>query len=183
MTAGSRRLADSPAAAGFSLVELLVASVIAGIVLSASLGWVWNVAALARVEDDRAQAASLAAAASRAVIADVRASVCVQQPPVGRDPSLSLCLVHDHAAAAAEAVLIVWDPARCVLWRNASGTYVADHISRFTVSYTLEGARRVDGASMDGVDWDAVRGVQVEVTAAVGSATESRSLEIAVGPA
>ena len=183
MTARCSRLAGGPAGAGFSLVELLVASIIAGIVLSASLGWMWSVAALSRAEDDRAQAATLAAAASRAVSADVRAAAAVCQPPAGRDPSRSLSLVHDHPASAVEAVLIVWDPARRVLWRNASGTYLADHVSGFTVAYLLEGARQVDGAFMTGADWDFVRSVRVEVTAVVGSATESRSLEVAVGPA
>jgi prepilin-type N-terminal cleavage/methylation domain-containing protein len=175
--------ADRRADAGFSLVELLVASVIAGIILSASLGWVWSVAALARADDDQAQAATLAAAASRAVCADVHAAVGLVQPPSGRDPAFSLCLVHDHTAVAPEGVLIVWDPARRVLWRNASGTYLADHVNRFAVRYVLDGARQVDGASMGGADWDAVRGVRVEVTTVVGSAAESRSLEIAVGPA
>jgi prepilin-type N-terminal cleavage/methylation domain-containing protein len=174
---------DRQADAAFSLVELLVASVIAGIVLSASLGWVWSVAVLARADDDRAQAATLAAAASRAVIADVRAAVGVGQPPAGRDPVLSLFLVHDHPGAAAEEVLIVWDPARRVLWRNASGTYLADHVSHFAVCYDLGGGQRVDAASMSGADWQAVRTVQVQVTTVVGSATESRTLEIAVGPA
>ena len=89
------RLAGARADAGFSLVELLVASVIAGIVLSASLGWVWSVAALAGAEDDRAQAATLAAAASRAVSADVRAAASVCQPPAGRDPHHSLSLVQN----------------------------------------------------------------------------------------
>jgi prepilin-type N-terminal cleavage/methylation domain-containing protein len=182
MVAGPHCVADRHDA-GFSLVELLVAAVIAGIVLSASLGWVWSVAALARADDDKAQAATLVAAASRAVIADVRAAVGVRQPPVGRDPSLSLLFVHDHPATAAEAVLLVWDPARQVLWRNASGTYVADHVSHFSVRYVLDGARLVDGAAMGGADWDAVRAVQVQVTTVVGSATQSRSLEIALGPA
>ena len=183
MAAAPPRLPDRRSQAGFSLVELLVASVIAGIVLSASLGWVWSVAALARADDDRAQAATLAAAASRAVTADVRTTVGVEQPPAGRDPSLSLCLVRDQPAAAAEAVLIVWDPTRHVLWRNASGTYLADHVSHFSVCYVLGGARRVDGGSIGEADWDAVRGVQVQVTTVVGSAAESRSLEIALGPA
>lgn len=182
---GARSLcrADRRAGAGFSLVELLAASVIAGIVLSASLGWVWSVAALARADDDRAQAATLAGAASRAVVADVRTALGVRQPPAGHDPSRSLHLAHDRPAGAAETVLIVWDPARRVLWRNASGTYLADHVSRFAVWYVLGGARRVDGAAMGESDWDAVRGVRVELTTVVGSATESRSLEIAVGPA
>ena len=107
---------------------------------------------------------------------------CLSGTPAGRDPSRSLSLVHDHPASAAETVLIVWDPARQVLWRNASGTYLADHVSRFAVEYLLDGARQV-GRLMTGADWDAVRSVRVEVTAVVGSATESRSLEVAVGPA
>ena len=87
--------------------------------------------------DDGAQAATLAAAASRAVAADVHACLRVAEPPSARDPSRSLALVHDHAAVAAEVVLIVWDPGRGVVWRNASGTYLADHIARFSVAYVL----------------------------------------------
>jgi prepilin-type N-terminal cleavage/methylation domain-containing protein len=183
MVAGPPCVADRQADAGFSLVELLVASVIAGVVLSASLGWVWSVAGLARADDDKAQAATRVAAASRAGIADVRAAMGVRRPPAGQDPALSLFLVHDRPSMAAEAVLLVWDPTRRVLWRNASGTYVADHVSHFSVRYVLDGARLVDSAAMDGADWNAVRAVQVQVTTAVGSATQSRSLEIALGPA
>ena len=35
-----------------------------------------------------------------------------------------------------------WDPARRVVWRNASGTYLADHVTRFAVSYGLADGRR-----------------------------------------
>ena len=70
------------------------------------------------------------------------------EPPSGRDPSRSLALVHDHAAAAAETVLIVWDPARGVVWRNASGTYLADHVTRFDVAYVLADGSLVDGGDM-----------------------------------
>ncbi len=131
-----------PSGGGFTLVELLVGASIAAVILAAAYAWLWNVAALADGADDRAQAGTLAAAVSRAVAADVHAGVCVVEPPAGRDPSRSLSIVHDHAAVAAEVVLIVWDPARGVVWRNASGTYIADHVSGFAVEYVL-----ADGAA------------------------------------
>ncbi len=167
---------------GFTLVELLVGASIAAVVLSAAYAWLWNVAALADRADDRAQAATVAAAVSRTVAADVHACVRVVEPPPGRDPSRSLALVHDHVAVAAEAVLIVWDPARGVVWRNASGTYVADHISGFAVAYVLADGALVDGAGMSQTDWGVVRAVRVDLAATVGSATARRSVETSVGP-
>ncbi len=119
---------------------------------------------------------------SRTVAADVHAGVCVVEPPAGRDPSRSLSIVHDHAADAAEAVLIVWDPARGVVWRNASGTYIADHVSGFAVEYVLADGALIDGARMSGTDWSAVRAVRVDLATVVGSATARRSVEAKVGP-
>lgn len=168
-------------AAGFTLVELLVAAAITGVVVAAAFGWLWNVAALARRADDRAQSATIAAACSRAVALDVRAAVAVVQPPAGRDPAVSLLLAHDHVGVAPEDVLIVWDSARRVVWRNASGTYLADHITRFAVAYLLADGRRVGGADMAPSDWSAVRCALVELGAGVGSAAAERALVLEVG--
>ena len=44
---------------GFTLVEVLLALVVAGVVLAASFGWVWDLGALARVHDDHAQARTM----------------------------------------------------------------------------------------------------------------------------
>jgi prepilin-type N-terminal cleavage/methylation domain-containing protein len=167
---------------GFTLVELLVAAGIAAVVLAAAYAWLWNVAALAGGADDRAQAATLAAAVSRAVAADVHAGVSVLEPPSGRDPARALALVHDHEASAAEVVLIVWDPARGVVWRNASGTYLADHITRFTLAYVLADGSLVDGQRMAPDDWTSIRAVRVDLASAVGSAIARRSIEASVGP-
>lgn len=173
----------SPALEGaFTLVELLVGAAVAATLLSAAFGWLWNVAALAERTDDRAQAATLVAAASRVVAADVHACLRVGQPPSGRDPSRSLALVHDHAGLAAEVVLIVWDPGRGVVWRNASGTYLADHITRFSVAYVTGGGSLIQGAGMSSSDWAAVRSVRVDLAATVGSATVRRCIEASVGP-
>ena len=167
----------------FALIEVLVAAGVAAIILAGAYGWLWNVAALAGKTDDGVQASTLAAAAARAVGGDVFAAVGVRQPPVGRDPARSLSLAHDHVDGAPEDVLIVWDPARAVVWRNASGTYVADHITGFTVVYWLTDGRRLSGADMTTSDWTGVRRLRVQVAATVGAAIVLRTLEMTVGPA
>ncbi len=154
-----------------------MATVIAGLVLSAAYSWLWNVAALAARTDDKAQAATVAGAVARAVAGDVRAAVGVVEPPAGRDPSRSLALSHDHVDKAHEDVLIVWDPARGVVWRNASGTYLADHVTRFDVSYGLADGRRVAGGDMSAPDWAEVRLARVELTVTFGTAVAARALE------
>lgn len=167
----------------FTLIEVLVAAAIAAVVLAGAYGWLWNVAALAGETDDRVQAGTLAAAAARAVGGEVRAAVGVRRPPAGRDPARSLSLAHDHVDMAPEDVLIVWDPARAVVWRNASGTYIADHITGFAVVYGLADGRWLSGVEMVSADWTSVRRLRVELAATVGSVMVSRSLEMKVGPA
>jgi hypothetical protein len=165
------------------LIEVLVAAAVAAVVLAGAYGWLWNVAALAGETDDRVQAGTLAAAAARAVGGEVRAAVGVRQPPAGRDPARSLLLAHDHVDVAPEDVLVVWEPARAVVWRNASGTYLADHITGFTVVFGLGDGLWRTGAEMAADDWPSVRRLRVELAATVGSAMVSRSLEMTVGPA
>ena len=172
---------EEPGLSGFTLVELLVAAAVMAVVLAAAYGWVWNVAALATRADDRAQAATIASACCRAVELEIRRAVAVIPPPSGRDPSTSLALVHDHADAAEEDVLVVWDPTRRVVWRNASGTYLADHVTRFAVTYTLGDGTLVTGDEMTATSWDVVRCVRVDLAVGVGSATERRSLVVAAG--
>ena len=167
----------------FTLIEVLVAGSVAAVILAGAYGWLWNVAALAGQTDDRVQAGTLAAAAARAVGGDARAAVGVRQPPAGRDPARSLSLAHDHVDAAPESVLIIWDPVRAVVWRNASGTYIADHMTEFAVTYGLADGRWVSGAEMAALDWPSVRRLRVELAATVGSATVSRSLEMNAEPA
>ncbi len=165
---------------GFTLVEVLVALVVAGIVLSASYGWVWGLGGLARVQDDRAQAGTIAAAAARNIAEDVRAAVAVR-PPSAIDPSRALTLVHDHVDAAREEVTVVWDPGRKVVWRNAPGTYIADHVTLFVVAYALQDGREADAAAMSPADWPLVSAVLVKLTTETGSARASRTVLAEVG--
>ena len=165
---------------GFTLVEVLVALVVAGVVLSASYGWVWGLGALARAHDDRAQAGTIAAAAARSIADEVCAAVAVA-PPSATDPSRALTLVHDHIGAAREEVKIAWDPGRKVVWRNAPGTYIADHVTTFVVAYALRGGREADASSMSAADWPLVSAVLVKLTTETGSARASRTVLAEVG--
>jgi prepilin-type N-terminal cleavage/methylation domain-containing protein len=173
--------ARSRSGAGFALIEVLVAAVVAGVVLSGAYGWLWSVAALARRTDDRVQAATLVDAAARGIADDVRHSSVVLAPPAGRDVARTLALVHRHVGQSQEAVLLVWDPSRRVVWRNASGTYLADHVGRFGVAYRLDDGRLVAGADMAMCDWPSVAAIRIELSADVGSAAASRCVETAVG--
>ena len=135
-------------ARGFTLIELLIGASIAAVILSAAYAWLWNIGAFADGADEGAQAATLAAAVTRAVAADIYAGVGVVEPPSGPRSLAVARALHDHVAGAPEAVLIVWDPARGVVWRNASGTYLADHVSGFDIAYALADGSLVDGGDM-----------------------------------
>jgi len=168
---------------GVTLVELLVAAAIAAVVLAAAWGWLWNVAAVAVRAGDDAQAQTAAAAAVRAVTHDVRWATAVVRPSLGRDPSRALEVRHDRLDRAPEDVVIAWDASRRVLWRNASGTYLSDRVTGFSVAYQLADGRRLSGAELAASDWDAVRVVCVELTVAVGDRTARRAVDVVVGPA
>lgn len=180
-----RRALRPPAPAGecgFTLVELLVALVVAGIVLSACYGWLWSVASLARAQDDRAQAGTIAAAAARAIASDVRAAVTVVPALPAGDAARALSLIHDHVGVPRERVDIVWDPARRVVWRNASGTYLADHVTGFAISYALRDGRELGGEALRSGDWPLVSGVLVRLSVSIGTAQAVRSVYAEVGP-
>jgi prepilin-type N-terminal cleavage/methylation domain-containing protein len=168
---------------GFTLIEILVATAVIAVVLSAAYGWVWSVGSLARTTDDCAQASTIAATLARAVVEDVRGAMGVTAPVDGHDPSCSVSLVRDQVDVAPDAVAIVWDPSRGVVWRNATGTYVADHVRDFRVAYVLADGRDVTGAVMTPADWDAVRMVRVTVTISIGAASVTRGVAAVVGSA
>ncbi len=171
------------ASTGYSLIEVLLASVVTAVVLAACWGWLWNVGALAARTDDGALARTAAAAALRAVRREVRLAVALRSPAPGSDPAHSLTLVHHHPGSATEPVLVCWDPARRVLWRNASGTYLSDQVTAFTVSYLAADGARTAGADLTAAGWSAVRAVHVDLAVVVSGSRAACSGDIDLGPA
>ena len=89
--------------------------------------------------------------------------------------------MRDQVDVATENVVIVWDAVRRVVWRNASGTYIADHVRGFNVGFLLGDGRSVEAALMGAGDWSNVRAVSVTMTVAVGAETVRRSVCIGLG--
>jgi hypothetical protein len=155
--------------AGFSLVELLVATMIATVVLAGAWAWLWNVGVASSSTTDRARAATAAAFAARSIADDLDAAASLQTPPPLYAPSRTLDLLHLHPDAAPENVLIVWDPVRRVLWRKTSGTYLADHVSKFAVSYLDPAGRPLSEVDLSGSSWaDRVARVTVDIVVSAG---------------
>jgi len=170
-------------AAGFTLVELLLAAVLAGVVLSGAWGWLWNLAHLSVRTDNRAQAATAAAAAARAVAHDVALATAVLPPEGERDPACCLQLRHHHVAASVEDVVIAWDARRGVLWRNAPGTYLSDHVVEFSVSYVTASGEELGGAELGPSGWSDVRLVRIELEVEVGGEMAHKGIAIALAGA
>ena len=179
---GSDRRDGRPTQAGVSLVELLVATVIAAVTLCAAWAWLWNAGDASSATVDRTRAATTAAFAVRCISDDLEASFALKDLPSAYVPGRALYLTHLHRDAVPESVLIVWDPARHVLWRKASGTYLADHVTRFAVTYFDEGGEVLSPADLESPAWPSrVARVAVEVVVAVGSESVQAACDVVMG--
>lgn len=127
---------SAPRARGLTLIELLVAGAIAGGLLAAAWGWVWTTAAAARRADAGAQAVTAQAFAARMLRADLAACAGLCPPDLGLCGPAGLAIVSRDPGSGDEKVTVVaWDPGRRVVWRNASGSYLAEGVTSFAVRY------------------------------------------------
>ncbi|MFA4964187.1 MAG: prepilin-type N-terminal cleavage/methylation domain-containing protein [Thermoleophilia bacterium] len=166
-------------AGGVTLVELLVALTVATITLAGAWSWLWTAAEASRAAHARGQAATVAAAAVRAVGADLQLATALLPPPGGVPAQRSLRLLHRHRGEADETVQIVWDPARGVLWRNAPGTYLADHVADFRVEYLDALGRALTAEELQGGGWTRrVARLRVTVEVTVGRASSSAAYDV-----
>ena len=170
--------------AGVTLVELLVAACVSAVALTGAWAWLWSTGGAARGAAGRAQAATAAAFAVRSVADELGLATSLSCPPAGMSPDRALCMEHRHDGVAAETVLVAWDPARRVLWRKAPGTYLADHVERFTVDYFRANGRRLERADFAEAGWPQTVArvvVTAEVTVAECTARASRAVALTPG--
>ena len=123
-------------ARGLTLVELLVAVALASGLLAAAWGWVWTTAAAARRADASAQTVTAQAFAARMLRADLAACVGLCPPALGVcGPTRLAVLCRDPLTGGEKVTIVAWDPTRRVVWRNASGSYLAERATAFSARY------------------------------------------------
>jgi len=167
-----------------TLVELLIATCVAALALAGAWGWVWNAGAAARAAGARAQAAPAGAFAVRVMADDLAQAAGLLSTPAGRAPSEAFAILHVHPGEPPETVTIVWDRSRRVLWRKASGTYLADQVSAFEVRYFAAGGEELPGAGPDATDWPSqVARMEITVRALRDGRSVTRVLSTCLGPA
>jgi hypothetical protein len=167
--------------AGLTLVELLVATCVAAVALAGTWGWLWNAGGASYGASGRAQAATAAAFAVRSIADELSLATALSLPPGNVPPDRALCVEQRHDRDVTETVLLVWDPARRVLWRKAPGSYLADHVERFAVDYFRADGRRLGPADLASAGWpQTVARIVVTVDVTVGGCTAQAGRSVAL---
>lgn len=168
---------------GFSLLELLVALVLAAGLLGASWTWAWNLCSTCRRSDAIMDARSRIAAARRLLDRDVSTARLAPSVAPGCS-SECLTLAITHVGEQPEIVTYRWDPTRRVLWRKAPGSHVADDAAAFGVTYLGDYGEPVacaaDG-SLTPADADCVRTLVVTLTVGTARASVAGTWSSSVG--
>ena len=135
MTVTARLRSHRPTA-GFSLVELLVASAVASVVLAAGWVWCWSVSGSCAARCERLDACSSLAFARRLSTTELGQCDGLVTAPDARCSASSIAfLVPSGDGATTELVTYVWDASRRVLWRKASGSHLAEGVDDFSIAY------------------------------------------------
>ncbi len=169
---GRRPSPGRAAAEGLGLVELLVAVSLATVVLGASWAWLWDCGEVALRAEGDSQAFSAAAFAMRAIAADVEVAATLAAPPAPLSPRKALYVRQRSSNGEDETVLIAWDAGRDVVWRQARGTYLADHVCDFALCYFRADGTPLDETDLQDPSWPiAVARVSVTMDVADGKRT------------
>jgi len=174
MTGASRGRPRLPRA-GFSLVELLVATAIASVVLAGGWAWCWTVSGSCAAGSERLDARSSLAFAQRLTSNELgQCDALVTTPDVGCSATSIAFIVPSGHGAVTELVTYVWDGVRRVLWRKAPGSHLAEGVDEFSIVYFDDQGRTLPlatGGELPGADLALVR--RVELTAVVRCASQT----------
>ena len=121
---------------GFSLVELLVATALAGVVLAGGWAWCWSVSSSCAAGAGRLDADSSLAFARRLSTNELRGSEgFVATSGAGCTATAISFLAPGASGPAPELITYVYDAGRRVLWRKAPSSHVAESVDSFSISY------------------------------------------------
>jgi len=134
-----------PSDAGLSLIEVLIAATLTCLVLAASFGWLSSVVSASDHAADHVEVSSSLAFARRLTTSELRqasALVAVPTAPCGRH-TISFALPSVANDGTYDLITYTWDAGRNILWRKASGSYVAQGVTHFEVHYFSSDGREL----------------------------------------
>ena len=170
------RLRRGRPATGFSLIELLVATAVAAVLLTAAWAWCWTLCGCCRAGAEGADAASTIAAVRRLTSTELTESLgLVSGAAVSCSATGVAFVVPTADAAGTELVTYGYDAARGVLWRKSPSSHLAESVTAFHVSY-LDGRGRplplAAGAALATDQLALVRAVELTVVVRSGAGAE-----------
>ena len=172
------------ATAGFSLVELLVATAVAGVILLSGWAWCWSMSGSCAARSERFDARSSLAFARRLSTCELgQCDGLVTTSSTRCSPTSIAFVVPSGDGATTELITYVWDAGRRVLWRKASGSHLAEGVDDFSITY-FDGRGRTlpcaAGAGLSTADLPLVRRVELRAVIRCAAQTASASWQVSL---
>jgi len=167
--------------AGFSLVELLVAVAIAGVVLTAGWAWCWSVSGSSAAACARLDAASAVAFTQRLTTAELEECLGLVAASSCRCSATSIAFVVPASDGDTELVTYVFDPGRRALWRKSPSAHLVEGADTFAVVYRDADSRILTCDASGGLPAAAlplVRRVDLTITVRCGAQTAFASWQV-----
>ncbi len=168
--------------AGFGLIELLLATAIAGVVLAGGWAWCWSASSTCAAGAERLDAASSLAFARRLSTTELRQCLALSDSSgAGCSATAISFIVPVASGTGSELITYVWDAGRRVLWRKAPGSHVAEGVDSFAISYLDDQDQvlpLVDGGLLPATELARVHMVELSATIACGRQTMAASWSV-----
>jgi prepilin-type N-terminal cleavage/methylation domain-containing protein len=123
-----------PAQAGFSLIELIVAVMLASLLLAGAWSWFFATSAACARSNATAEAASRLAFAYRLMALEV-SSGSLQASPAGSCSRTCFTVSVAHIDGSAETIVYRFDAARGILWRKNASNHVVEGLQSLSFDY------------------------------------------------
>jgi prepilin-type N-terminal cleavage/methylation domain-containing protein len=172
------------AARGFSLIELLVATAITAVILTAGWAWCWSLSGWCATSSERLDAASSLSFARRLTSAELGECRELLADQAVRCSASSIAFVVPSDDGP-EAVTYSYDAARRVLWRKASSSHIAEGVEDFSITYFDAQGRTLGpapGGALPSADLALVRRVALRATIRCASQTRQASWQVCLAP-
>jgi len=171
--------------AAFSLIELLIAVTLAGVVSCAGWAWCWSSTGVCARSRDRLEASSSLAFVRRLATTELHGAACLLNTPSCSCTGHSLvCAVPASDGRSLQLVSYAWDEHRGVVWRKAPGSHLVEGATRFDVAYS-DDANHPVACGSDGrltvTGLASVRCVEFTLTVAVGALTVTERWRVGLG--